>query len=87
MLKMRAALEIALVYAMNGASVTASAAADTLFIIDTGKIVYKTDSTDRAGLFTLAAGNTAVFTELSDVCALFPAIKRATRGAWHQRYV
>ena len=74
MLKMRAALEIALVYAMNGASITASAAADAFFVINSSEIVHHADSVGRADLFALTAGNTAVFTELSYLCALFPAV-------------
>lgn len=66
---MRAALEITLVYTVNGANVTASTAANALFIINRRKVIYNRYSTYRTGFFAFSASDTSVFTELSYVSA------------------
>ena len=57
---MRAADEVTLVYAMNGADRDTGAAAGTLRVIYRSEIVNDVDSVVRTGLFALLAGDTAV---------------------------
>ena len=66
-----AADEIAFVYAMNGANLSALAAARTDRIVDLRQVIFNLDRAVRAGLFALHASDTAVSTALSCNCALF----------------
>ena len=52
--------EVALVNALYRAGSGAGATAGTLRVVNLGEIVYYVNSVVRAGLLTLAAGNTAV---------------------------
>lgn len=67
---MSAAGKDALVNTVNRTSILARAASRAFIIVNNGKIVYHLDSTVRTGSLTLAAGDTAVDTSLSDNRAL-----------------
>ena len=68
--KVRTADKITLMNALDRTYLTASTTINTLFVIYRCKIVLDNYCSCRAGLFTLAAGNTTVLTVHSNLSAL-----------------
>ena len=62
---MRTAYEVFFNDTSDRASLSALAASDALFVIDNRKIVFDIDSTLRAGLSALSAGNATAFASFS----------------------
>ena len=70
---MRAANKVADVYTLCRANVIANSAAGAFIIINSGKVIFNRDSTRGAGFLALAAADTAVKANLTDLGALIVA--------------